>query len=80
MTVLGCHFAHLLGLGSTSVHPYEEHPYIMGKTSPCHRKRSKIGTEVKLGSAVDSMVWGEQSAIETTTSVDMLVLNYVVYT
>ena len=48
--------------------------------SPCHRKRSKIGTEVKLGSTVASMCWGEQPAIETTTSVDILVLNYVVYT
>ena len=50
--------------------------------SPCHRKRSKIGTEVKLGSTVASMTlfWGEQPAIETTTSMDMLVLNYVVYT
>ena len=48
--------------------------------SPCHRKRSKIGTEVKLGSTVASMCWVEQPGIETTTSVDILVLNYVVYT
>ena len=46
--------------------------------SPCHRKRSKIaiGTEVKLGTTVASMCWGEQPAIETTTSINILVLNY----
>lgn len=48
--------------------------------SPCHRKRSKISTEVKLGATVASMFWGEQPAIETTTSMDILVLNYVAYT
>ena len=48
--------------------------------SPCHRKRSKIGTEVKLGATVVSMFWGEQQAIESTTSIKILVLNYVVYT
>ena len=48
--------------------------------SPRHRNRSKIGTQVKLGATVASMIWGEQQAIETTTSMDVLVLNYVVYT
>ena len=47
---------------------------------PCHRNRSKIGTEVKLGVTVASMFWGEHQAIETTTSISILVLNYVVYT
>jgi hypothetical protein len=45
-----------------------------------HRKRSKIGTEVLLGSTVAAMFWGEQPAIQTTTGVDILVLNYVMYT
>ena len=40
----------------------------------------KVGTEVTLGSTVASTFWGEQPAIETTTSVDILALNYVVYT
>ena len=41
---------------------------------------SEIGTEVTLGSTVASMFWGEQPAIETTTGMDILVLNYVMYT
>ena len=48
--------------------------------SPCHRKRSKRSTEVKLGATISSMFWGEEAVIETTTSMDILVLNYVEYT
>ena len=50
------------------------------KKSPCSAVIESVGTEVKLGSTVASMFWGERPAIKTTTSMDMLVLNYVVYT
>ena len=40
----------------------------------------KIGTEVKFGATVASMFLGEHQAIETTTSINIPVLNYVVYT
>ena len=71
----------LVGILESSVRIYSSvkkvHPPVC---SPCYRKRSKIGTEVKLGATVASMFWGEQQAIETTTSINILVLNYVVYT
>ena len=41
--------------------------------------RSKIGTEAKFGSSVASMIWGEQSAIETTTKMDLSDRNHVVH-
>ena len=39
--------------------------------SPCHRKWSKIGIEVKFGATVASTFCSEQPAIETTTSINI---------
>ena len=47
---------------------------------PCHRKWSKIGIEVKFRATVASTFCSEHTAIETTTGIDIYVLNYVVYT
>ena len=41
--------------------------------------RSKIGTEAKFGGSVAFTIWGEQPAIETTTSIDISDRNRVVH-
>ena len=63
--------------GGRSV-PYNEKVHTL-VVSPCHRKRSKISTEVTLGGTVASMIWGEQPAIPPP-SMNILVLKYVAYT
>ena len=43
------------------------------------RKWAIVAREINFGGSVASVIWSEQSAIETTTRMDIPVRNYVVH-